>query len=225
MTNAVLWALRDKSVPDAKAYNDNIDLIHLIHDPSTLEFKMNNTKSLRSPDAVFVPRVVASMLYKLEDWRELAKKCSVVPPTKRVREGQGKGGKGKGNTGKRNAKAKTKAKTKRKREREREQTDLPSLDWGDVLLCVEHKRKRNFKPQSVNVRPLNRFTKDLHGFDEVLIRERLWDAQNAANQRPLFPSKKRKRENGDEGEGEGEGDVDVDVDKRSPKKRRPVGSE
>ena len=230
MTNTALWALRDKSVPGAKPYNEKIDLIHLTNDPNTLKFKLNNTESIRKPDTVFVPRAVASMLYGQEDWLELAKTWSVVPPTRGARKGKekekekeggrlGNGkGKGKGN-GRRRGEGKGKGKGK-----DQPAPDLPALDWGDALSCVEHKRKRKFKPKGVDVQPPDCFAKELHDFKTVLAREHLLDVRNTVSQGPLSNPKKRKREE-HEDEDEDEDEDETKDEKRPPKKRRRVNRE
>ena len=226
MTNTALWALRDKSVPGAKPYNEKIDLIHLTNDPNTLKFKLNNTESVRKPDTVFVPRAVASMLYGQDDWLELAQKWSVVPPTRGARKGKEKekeggrlgNGKGKGKgKGRRRGEGMGKGKGKGK---DLPVPDLPALDWGDALSCVEHKRKRKFKSKGVNVQPPDCFAKELHDFKTVLAREHLLDVRNAVNRGPLSIPKKRKRE-----EYEDEDEDETKDEKRPSKKRRPVNRE
>ena len=210
MTNTVLRALRDKSVADAKAYNTDIDLIHIPNDPNMLEFNFNNTLSRRKPDAVFVPRAVASSVYGQESWQELAQKWAVVPPTEegRTEKRRASNAKGEGKEGKGKGKGK----------------DLPSLDWGDALSSVEH--KRILKPRSVNIQRSSHFTKEGRSFQKVLAREGIWRVQDILDQGRLSESKKRKRKeevNEDVGE-----DVDAgeDEDEKVPsKKKRPVGSE
>jgi len=197
MTNSVLWALRNKDVPDAKAYNEEVDLIHIANDPNTLVCEFNNTTSIRKPDTVFVPRAVASMLYGEADWQELAENWSIVPPTKEARKEE---------------KKKKKTKKGRKGKGKGKEKDLPSLDWGDALLCVEYKRKRSIEPQSVNVQQ-ERF----YSFENVLVQEHILGVQNKLNQECLSNSKKRKREEKNEDECEDE--------KRAPKKRKFIFSE